>query len=317
MNEQDAPRFSVVIPAYNSTETIGATLDSVLAQTSQDFELIVVDDGSSDRTPDLVQEYCAADPHVTLIQQENQGTAGARNTGIDASRGEFISLLDNDDLWMPTYLDAMFSALEADPGAGFAYTDAWVLNDATKRIERRGCLEHYPPVPAGTSAEEFLFYLIEINFVMSSTTIRRAALKEVGGFDTSIRGVDDYDLWLRIVTAGWRAVQARGKQLIQRDHDSQSKDELLMIDGLRATMRRVIGTDATPEPVREVARGHIADLDRWERTVTGRDRLRFLALKARLLAARPVKAVMPSRGLRTSPPPEIAAAFPELANPDR
>jgi GT2 family glycosyltransferase len=312
------PQFSVVIPAYNATTTIDYTISSVLSQTRDDFELIVVDDGSKDETPDVVQRYCNEDPRVQLIRQENQGTAGARNTGIDASRAPFISLLDNDDLWMPNYLEAMSGALEADPGAGFAYTDAWLLYDDSLRIGRRGSLEHYPRVPPGTSAEKFLAMLIKHNFVMSSVTIRREAIEEVGTLDPSIRGVDDYDLWLRMVAAGYRAVQAPGRLLIQRDHaHSQSKDELLLIEGVRAVMRKVIDEYDVPDSVRETARRRIAKLDNWERTIDGSDRSRAAALAVRLRITSLVKRIWPGRYLRATPPPEVAAAFPELAKRER
>jgi glycosyltransferase involved in cell wall biosynthesis len=312
------PPFSVVIPSYNATATIDSAIDSVLAQTREDFELIVVDDGSTDETPELVERHCAADARVKLIRQENQGTAGARNTGVGASRGQFISFLDNDDLWMPNYLSAMSMALEEDPGAGFAYTDAWLLHDETKRLWRRGSLEHYPPIPPRCSAEEFLSRLIHMNFVMSSVTVRRSALEDVGTFDASLKGVDDYDLWLRIVGAGYRAVQAPGRLLIQRDlPDSQSKDELLMIAGVRAVMARVVEEYDVPEAVREVARQRLTTLDRWEGTVTGRDRFRAGLLGVRLRITGFIKTTWPSVYLRTTAPPDVAAAFPELARRGR
>ena len=143
----DTPAFSVVVPAYNATRTIGATIGSILRQSHEDLELIVVDDGSSDGTPDLVREFGANDERLRLVEQPNKGTAGARNTGIGEARADLVAFLDNDDMWMPSYLEMMGAALERAPEAGFAYTDAWILNDATGRILKKPSLEHYETVP--------------------------------------------------------------------------------------------------------------------------------------------------------------------------
>ena len=112
------PRFSVIVPAYNATGTIEATIRSVLAQTATELELIVVDDGSTDGTGDLVAAIASTDERVELIAQPNQGTAGARNTGIARASAAYVSFLDNDDLWMPRYLEAAGEALDAGPRSG-------------------------------------------------------------------------------------------------------------------------------------------------------------------------------------------------------
>ena len=162
------PQFSVIVPAYNAEKTIEGTLRSVLAQTATDLELIVVDDGSADSTPSLVAAIGATDSRVELITQSNQGTAGARNTGITRASSGYVSFLDNDDLWMPGYLEAMGHALDAAPGAGFAYCDAWTLVDASSRIRRQTELERRPG-PSPTAAwEEVFMALATRNFVMSS-----------------------------------------------------------------------------------------------------------------------------------------------------
>ena len=197
------PAFSVVVPAYNATRTIGATIGSILRQTREDLELIVVDDGSSDGTPDFVRELGSKDERLQLIEQPNAGTAGARNTGVGAARADLISFLDNDDMWMPGYLEAMDRALARAPEAGFSYTDAWILNDATGRILRKASLEHHPSIPDPATPPVLLErFLSGLNFVMSSTTVRREALDATGGFDPRIRGADDFDLWLRIAAKG-------------------------------------------------------------------------------------------------------------------
>jgi glycosyltransferase involved in cell wall biosynthesis len=308
------PTFSVVIPAYNATPTIGSAIGSVLAQTRGDFELIVADDGSTDGTPDAVESIGAEDGRVRLIRQQNQGASVARNAGIGLARGEFVSFLDSDDLWMPGYLAGVSAALEADQGAGFAYTDAWVLHDGTKRICRQTELERRPAPPPDASLEEVMAKLTENNFVMmSSATIRRRIIEEVGTFDTSLRSAEDYDLWLRIVAAGYRPVQAPGRLLIQRDRfGSQSKDELAMVRGLQEALRRVAEEYEVPAATRDMAKERIRLFDRYARPATLRDRLLTAAYFLRIRLVRFVNKIWPDRYLHSKPPPEIAAAFPDL-----
>ncbi len=258
------PRFSVVVPAYNSTATLGMTVRSILAQTEPDFELVIVDDGSTDATAELAESF-ETDQRVRVIRQANQGTAAARNTGISSASADYVAFLDNDDLWMPGYLAAMGAALDAAPGAGFAYCDAWSLDHDSLRIARMTELESRPAPAPDADHDGILTRLVDENFVMSSITARRPALDEVKGFDTTVRGTDDYDLSLRILLAGWTAVQGGDTPLlIQRGRaDSQSKDERMMDVNRRAVMRRVLADERTPEPTRRVATEVIAEIDRW------------------------------------------------------
>jgi glycosyltransferase involved in cell wall biosynthesis len=308
------PRFSVVIPTYNAAGTIGATLRSVLAQSEPDFELIVVDDGSSDETPRLVHEF-ASDPRLIEIRQDNQGTAGARNTGIATARAAYVSFLDNDDLWMPDYLAEMGAALDAHPDAGFAYCDAWALDDSTLRIGRITEMEVRPAPAPRADLEQIFLVLGRGNFVQSSATVRRDALEATGGFATEIRGTDDYDLWFRILLSGRRAVRAGDRPLmLQRGrHDSQSKDELMMVESLRRVLVRVVEDPRTPETAREQISRRIKAVDRELAMVAGINpaarallRLRSAAVRLRNLARR-------DGAWLSEPPADVAAAFPELA----
>jgi glycosyltransferase involved in cell wall biosynthesis len=138
------PTFSIVMPAYNTAQTIGAAIKSVLAQTRGDFELIVVNDGSTDGTAAQVEPYLS-DGRVRLISQPNSGQARARNAAIEVARGTYVSLLDSDDLWLPRYLDVMAATLGADPAAAVAYTDAWVLDDELRRIARQTAMSSNQP----------------------------------------------------------------------------------------------------------------------------------------------------------------------------
>lgn len=310
------PAFSVVVPAYNATRTIGATIGSILRQTQDDLELIVVDDGSSDGTPDLVREHVARDDRVRLIEQPNAGTAGARNTGIAAARADVVSFLDNDDMWLPDYLASMGEALARSPEAGFGYTDAWVLNDATGRIMRKSSLAHYPPVPDPAGPSDVLALLLEhINFVMSSTTVTRSALEATGGFDEEIRGADDFDLWIRIAAKGFGAVRASGINLVQRDHaGSQSKDLAMMIDNARAVLVKAAQDPDLGAQDHERALTAAADLERFHGTLTGERQLSALAWRVRRRLGPIRQRLAREREWMAKPPPEVSAALPELSS---
>ena len=309
------PRFSVVIPAFNAARTVEATIRSVLAQTEAAFELIVVDDGSSDDTRERVSALADEDRRLVLIAQENRGTAGARNTGIERARGEYVSFLDNDDLWMPRYLESMGGALDAAPDAGFAYCNAWGLHDATLRILRRTAFDFRPGPAPGATHEDQVVALARANFVMSSSTVRRRALEEVGGFDETIRGTDDYDLWFRLLLAGWEAALAAPTPLLlQRDRfDSASKNALMMANGLRQVLERAAADPRMPARAVAALAPRRAEIEREIAFLSGRGMLARTkqALRPRAVALR--KAVASRRLWLDRPPPEVAAAFPELA----
>lgn len=304
------PRFSVVIPAYNAERTIAETVASVRAQSEPDLELIVVDDGSSDSTPRLVADLAATDPRLRLIEQPNAGTAGARNTGIAHATAELVCFLDNDDLWMPTYLESMGAALAGAPDAAFAYCDAWGLDDRTLRLRRRTELQSRPPPPRAAPWSEVALALLHENFVMSSTMVRRLLLDEVGGFNTDVFGVDDYDLWLRLVLGGHTAVRAgTSPLLLQRDrHDSQSKDDPVMVAGLRLTLERALSNPGLPPGGRDVVESRLNEIGRQQGTdPIGALRRWAVAMRDRLLG---------ERLFLERPPGEVAAAFPQLAGRD-
>lgn len=307
-----APRFSVVIPAYNAVKTIGATVRSVFSQPEGSFELIIVDDGSSDGTPDLVRELSSELGPIHLIEQENQGVAGARNTGINASGAKYVAFVDNDDLWMPTYLEDMGAALDAYEDAGFAFTDAYLLDDGCAKIQKVTSLNHHPPLDTRQEPEVLLHNLIVRNFVMSSVMARRAALESGGYFERLVNGVDDWDLWLRLAVDGWGAARADRPVLIQRDRlDSQSKDEVMMLSRSEIVLMRVIDDERYPEWAHEMARSRLEDIQ-----VRLRRELSYgpvmTAVRARRMARRARNRMLPDSHWLAALPADVAAAFPDL-----
>jgi glycosyltransferase involved in cell wall biosynthesis len=242
VSPQLEPTFSVVVPAFNAERTIAATMRSVLMQTRSDFELLVVDDGSTDATAERV-EGLAGDPRVRLLRQENSGVAIARNTGIAAARGRYVSFLDSDDLWLPSYLETMGAALDAHDDAGFAFTDAWVWDEHVRRFARQTIMvTGNPPDVVPDDPRELFRLLLAGNFIYTSSTVRRAVLAEVGGFNGEVSPAEDWELWLRIAANGHRAIRAAPVLGVYRIRaGSLSSDRAVM----RAAAKRLLEVVAT------------------------------------------------------------------------
>ena len=184
---------SVVIPLYNARDVIRDTLESLFAQTYSHFEVIVVDDGSTDGSGEVVQGY---GDRVRYMVQRNAGVACARNRGIAAARGKYIALLDHDDLWGREKLAKQVSMLDSQPSVGMVVTDVAHIDRAGRPMNQVG--------PAYQPQHEFARLFVQ-GFVPtpSATLIRKDLLDAVGGFDEQFNsaGLDDHDLWTRIAAA--------------------------------------------------------------------------------------------------------------------
>lgn len=255
------PRFSVVIPAYNAERTIEATIRSVYLQTTDDLEVAVVDDGSTDGTIERV--LAVADERVTIHRQENAGPSAARNLGIARTSGMYVCPLDADDLLLPSFLETMAAVLDRDEGAGFAYTDAWALDASTGRVRRTSAKAYQrPPRPAPTDPKQFLRELLDRNFVYCCSLIRRTVLEEIGGYADALNASEDYELWLRIVAHGYRAAMVDGRLAVYREGQPSSHSS----DPLRMTRAKIGVYDlvATTYPVDEATRARAVALGaRW------------------------------------------------------
>lgn len=230
------PAVSVIIPAYNVAPYIGETLDSLIAQTRGDWEAVVVNDGSTDALGDVLARY-AHDPRIRVIDQANTGLAGARNRGIAEARADVIALLDGDDRYHPTYLDTMLAALGSDPGLGFVFCDAIMFGTPSREGRRFSEFE-----PQDGPVTLIRVILRQIN-IFGSTTIRRAALDEVGGFDARLRAGEDLDLWLRILAAGHGAARVEAALVdYRRRADSLSAAPIKLSEAAVAVYDRLAAT---------------------------------------------------------------------------
>ena len=194
-----ASRVSVVIPCFNGARYLGEAIDSALAQTHPDVEVIVVDDGSTDGTPAVVSGY---GDRLRCVRQPNRGLAGARNAGIRHARGPYVAFLDHDDRFLPDKLARQAAVLDARPDAGLVYC-GWHFIDADGA--------RLPPTGWDVREGDVTVDLLRGNIMHPATVVvRRTALDAAGGFDEGRTGLEDWDLWLRMAVRGvrWACVDA-------------------------------------------------------------------------------------------------------------
>lgn len=192
-----SPAVSVIIPTYNTAEYIGQALDSVLAQTFKDYEIIVINDGSPD-TEELERVLAPYRERIVYLKQENRGVGGARNAGIQVARGPLIAQLDPDDLWEPDYLEVQVAAMRSDPTIDLLYPNALIFGDAPDA--GRNFMDICPSEGEVT----FESLVTQRCTVMACITARREMIVRAGMFDETLRSSEDFDLWLRVVKLGGR-----------------------------------------------------------------------------------------------------------------
>jgi glycosyltransferase involved in cell wall biosynthesis len=194
---------SVIVPSYNTAKYIGETLDSILAQTVRDYEVIVVNDGSPD-TPDLERVLQNYQDQIRHIKQENRGPGGARNTGMRNARGEILAFVDSDDVWLPDFLAEQLKFLEENPSADMVCADCVFFGNGDLHgkswqsldpIEPPVTLEKILPTHGGAFA--------------SFALLRREMALKVGFFDEELRLFEDYNYWLRLLYCGGTLAYSR------------------------------------------------------------------------------------------------------------
>lgn len=272
---------SVVIPSFNRAYCIRKAVDSVLAQTHQDLEIIIVDDGSTDDTANVIHEAYGADPRVRYLYQNNQGVAPARNVGLREAKGDFIALLDSDDIWLPWKIEAQLQCLAAIPEAGMVWTDMDAFGPDGTVDEPRfltkmyGAYRWFPsredlferwqpfsrinPELAAKLGDPRLYsgdifsQMVLGNLVHTSTVlIRRERFEKVKAFNVALRhSGEDYDFHLRTCREGPVAYLDAPSILYQHGVE----DQLTVIPAFRLEMAR--NFLATIEPVIEHDRDRI------------------------------------------------------------
>jgi glycosyltransferase involved in cell wall biosynthesis len=241
----------VIIPAYNeASRHLDDSIESVLDQTYTDFELILVDDGSTDHTPDLAAGYGEA---IRYKRQPNGGLAAARNTGISQARGEYIAFLDADDLYLPHRLASQVPLLDRDPTLGLVYGQAIVFGDG---VEKEYLLPETEKLVQGSIFESLYF---ENVIPVLSVLTRKSILLDLGGFDTTTPATEDWELWLRIA-ARFPVAFVSEPVARYRVHKSNMSGNMTLMLGSEISAL-TLANDRNPEPVSRFesrARSHLA-----------------------------------------------------------
>lgn len=231
------PLVSVIIPAYNSEDTVLATVESVLNQTFRDLELIVIDDGATDGTVAALSEV--TDPRMTIYSFENGGLPTARNRGIEKASGDFLSFIDADDLWTPDKLEKQLKALEENPTAGGAYSWTLIMDAAGENF-----------YPGNCEAFEGDVYpqLLLSNFIGSGSNmlIRREAIASVGGFDVTLDSHEDWDYYLRLAQE-WEFAVVNEPQILYRKSANSLSSRLPILEKYIFILHNRVFGEISPE----------------------------------------------------------------------
>ena len=186
-----APIFSVIVPLYNKEREVESTLRSVLAQTYQPLEIVVVDDGSTDRSAEIVESL--GSPLIRLIRQSNAGECAARNRAMSEARGEWFALLDADDEWKPEFLEEVAAMIEEWPGCGI-YSTAFDIVSPTGRV-RGNC-----PTQRGVVDNFWRESMTRYVTIPSATVLSRKAVEQLGGFPEGMKMGGDQWMWIKLAS---------------------------------------------------------------------------------------------------------------------
>lgn len=257
------PKVSVIIPSFNRASFLPRAIHSVLAQTYTDYELIVVDDGSTDGTPEVVEEARQrASKPLEYIRQQNRGEPAARNRGLAAAHGQYVAFLDSDDFWLPPHLERSVGLLEEDPTLAAVFTDHGITRDGREVVA----------TAAGHTgaAPELLKRLVLRDLILASDAVvaRKATYAAVGGFDEQLLTGSDWEMWARFATRHKVGYVAALTVVVQQ-HDENSSANPPRLEEYAARALRVIMSYAPPE---------IARLERRARARNALDAAYFYAL---------------------------------------
>lgn len=190
------PIVSVIMSVYNGERFLGEAIDSVLCQTITDFELIIVDDGSTDSTAKILEEYAQKDPRIVVLTQSNSGIPTSLNKAIAAAKTDLIAHVDADDRALPTWLEEQLKFLKAHPDTSIVSSFAYLVNSQGNRIGRS-----QNPIDVERGKKELRPDLF-LDVIHSTVLMKKTALLDVGGYRADCPYLEDRELWGRLVTAG-------------------------------------------------------------------------------------------------------------------
>jgi glycosyltransferase involved in cell wall biosynthesis len=239
----------VIIPAFNAAKYLPAALESVASQTFDDWQILLVDDGSTDNTAEVVAPFLNRfGSKITYIKQANRGLPAARNTAIRSSTSEFLALLDADDVWLPCRLAESLKVLRAQPQAGLSY-------GLITRIDPEGRLgktfQGNPKYAEGHIAPHI--YMRKVDLPCPTITFRRRCLDDVGLFDETMRATEDRDLWLRIALRYEVAFVPKVIAYYRASPNSMSADTQRMLKAQLHFIRKHYGSEGCGVRPRQIA----------------------------------------------------------------
>jgi Glycosyl transferase family 2 len=243
---EEATTFSVIIAAYQAAHLVGDAVSSALAQTRPAHEVIVCDDGSTDDIEDALAPY---GDRIVVVRQENRGEAAAKNAAARAASGDFVAILDADDVYLPERLEALAELAAARPDLDILTTDAYLeLNGEVLRRCYTGGF-HFV-------TDDQRRGILEDNFIFGHAAVRRERLLSVGGFDESILWATDWECWIRMILDGSRAgLVAEPLARYRVQAGSLSSQRMRMFEGRIATLEKATArVDLSPEERRTAAR---------------------------------------------------------------
>jgi glycosyltransferase involved in cell wall biosynthesis len=228
-----AALVSIVTPAFNAEAHLAETIESCLAQSYAAFQLLIVDDGSTDETAAIAERFALDDPRIRVLRTPNGGPSAARNRAIALACGEFFALLDSDDRWTPDFLEHHVSTLTSRPDLDVITSNA---------INLGGRFDGTPYWPPSDEIRDLslLDMIVHEDAVHIMSVFRRSVVERTGGFDETFRGNEDYHFWLRAAAAGCRfAVDLTPRGYYRRRPDSVSADERRMLAGIVRVFREI------------------------------------------------------------------------------
>lgn len=210
---------SIIMPAYNAGEFIAESIESVIKQTYIDWELIVIDDGSTDNTATIVQEYVSKEKRIRYYYQENAKLAKARNSGIEKSNGDLIAFLDSDDLWLPQKLEFCVNEF-CNGDQDILFTNSYIFQKA-EQLSDIESLPHMNILAQTYKGKEGLsLFLYENRVPILTAIIKRDVILSVNGFKCGFNGVEDYNLWLNLLAENFIIKGVDAKLCLYRVHKS-------------------------------------------------------------------------------------------------
>jgi GT2 family glycosyltransferase len=265
-----SPLISIIIPAYNYARYIGETLESVRAQTHQNWECIVVDDGSKDSTREVVAQYIRKDSRIRYIYQRNRGPAAARNKGLKNFRGHYVQFWDADDLVEPRKLELHIQYLEEHSEISLVYGNARYFRTEKPDERRYSMWEINAPWMAEVSGtgKEVLGALVSQNImVISAPLLRRSVVESVGCFDNRLNPLEDWDYWIRCAASGKRIqyLDLESTLSLVRSHPSSINKDRMRAHRAELLLRRKIDRTLTDTEILAMNRKLLVGLEQTDR----------------------------------------------------